>query len=273
MNSLLDEESSHAVNEVDIILAVNSLQVSDTPRPDGIPVSFYKDNIQDLIPYIKMLYDRIHRGAFNCSEKHFNETVKSPHDNSQHFFNVDYLIIATILAKRLDDYLDLQSKGRVPKNSAIVMITPKTFCTEMRFSCIKDEIEKQKQSNPALNQDFLIVKNILRDAPEVETESVHVSVERDKLLDQGCPLTPVLITLALKCFASALAGRLKQHEVLLFKENVILFIQPEDLEEIMSVVRKRANEVFYINCICWAVADLAQGKSCVSPGPHKGLKG
>uniref|UniRef100_A0A8C1GGZ9 DUF4806 domain-containing protein n=1 Tax=Cyprinus carpio TaxID=7962 RepID=A0A8C1GGZ9_CYPCA len=244
--SLLGEESSQAVSEVDIFSAVNSLQVSDTPRPDGFPVSFYKDNIQHLIQYIKMLYDRIHSGAFNCSEKHFNETVKSPHDNSQHFFNVDYLIIATILAKRLDDFLESQSKDHAPKDSATVMITPKTFCTEMRLSHIQDEIEKQKQSNPNLYQDFLIVKNLLRDAPEVDTESVDVSIERDKLLDQGCPLTPVLIMLALKCFGSALAGHLKQQDILVFKDSVILCTQPEDLEKVLAAVRERANEVFYI---------------------------
>lgn len=244
--SSLGRESSQAVSEVDIFSAVNSLQVSDTPRPDGIPVSFYKDNMQDLIQYIKMLYNRIHSGAFNCSEKHFNETVKSPHDNSQHFFNVDYLVIATILAKRLGDYLESQSKDHAPKDLATVMITPQTFCTEMRLSHIQDEIEKQKRSNPTLYQDFLIVKNLLRDAPEVDTESVDDSSERDKLLDQGCPLTPVLIMLALKCFGSALAGHLKQQDILVFKESVILCIQPEDLEKVLAAVRERANEVFYI---------------------------
>ncbi|KAL1255199.1 hypothetical protein QQF64_013260 [Cirrhinus molitorella] len=242
----MGKQSSHAVNEVDIISAINSLQVSVTPRPDGIPVSFYKDNIQNLFPYIKMLYDRIHSGAFNCSDKHFNETMKSPHDNSQHFFNVDYLIIATILTKRLDDYLDSQSKGRVPKNSATVMISPKTFCTEMRLSYIQDEIEKQKRSNPTLYQDFLIVKNLLRDAPEVDAKSANVLIEKDKLLDQGCPLTPVLITLALKCFASELARSLQQHHILVFKERVILCIQPEDLENVVAAMKNRANEVFYI---------------------------
>ncbi|RXN25355.1 hypothetical protein ROHU_021556 [Labeo rohita] len=246
MGSSIGEESSHAVSEVDIISAVNSLQVSDTPRPDGIPVSFYKENIKDLIPYIKMLNDKIHSGAFNCSEIHFNETVKSPQDDNQHFFNVDYLIIATIQAKRLNDLLESQSKACVTKNSAIVMITPKTFCTEMRLSCIKDEIEKQKQSNPNLYQDFLIVKNLLRDAPEVDTGSVDVSIERNKLLDQGCPLTPVLITLALKCFVSELAGHLKQHDILVFKESVILCIQPEDLGEVIAAVKNRASDVFYI---------------------------
>ncbi|XP_077051271.1 uncharacterized protein LOC143701662 isoform X2 [Siphateles boraxobius] len=191
-----------------------------------------------------MLYDRIHRGAFNCSETHFNETVKCPHDDSQHFFNVDYLIIANILTNRLDDFLESQTKGLVPKNSVSVMITPKTFCTEMRLSCIKDKIEEQKPSNPTLYQDFLIVKNLLRDSPE--TESVGFSIERDKLLDQGCPLTPVLITLALKCFASALVGRLKQKDILVFKQSVILCIQPEDLKKVITAVKSRDNEVYYI---------------------------
>ncbi len=53
------------------------------------------------------------------------------------------------------------------------------------------------------------MKNILRDAPEVDTESVYVSIERDKLMDQGWPLTPFLISQALKCFVSELAGHLK----------------------------------------------------------------
>ncbi|ROL45734.1 hypothetical protein DPX16_11429 [Anabarilius grahami] len=243
--SSLDEESSHAVSEVDIVSAVQSLQVSDTPRPDGIPVSFYKDNIQDLIPYIKMLYNRIHRGSFNCSETHFNETVKSLHDENQHFFNVDYLIIATILARRLDDFVESQSKQKIPKVSASVLITSKTLCTQIHLSCIKKEIEEQKRTNPNLYQDFLIVKNLLRDAADVDNESVDVSHERDKLLDQGCPLTSVLITLALKCFASAVAEHLKiKNDIQVFRESVIVCIQPEDLEDVMTAVKSRYNEVY-----------------------------
>ncbi|XP_048058921.1 uncharacterized protein LOC125275737 [Megalobrama amblycephala] len=234
------KKSSHEVSEVDIVSAVHSLQVSDTPRPDGIPVSFYKDNIQDLIPYIKTLYDRIHSSAFNCSETHFNETVKSPHDENQHFFNVDYLIIATILARRLDDFLESRSKQKIPKVSASVMITSKTLCTQIHLSCIKKEIEEQKRTNPNLYQDFLIVKNLLRDAADVDNESVDVSDERDKLLDQGCPLTSVLITLALKCFASALAGHLKiKNYIQVFRESVIVCIQPEDVEDVMTAVKSR----------------------------------
>ncbi len=35
-------------------------------------------------------------------------------DDSQQFFDIDYIIIATILARCLDDFLESQSKGQVP---------------------------------------------------------------------------------------------------------------------------------------------------------------
>ncbi len=225
MGSSLDEESLHAVSELDIVSAILCLQVSDTPRPDNIPVSVYKDNISKVIPYIKMLYDRICRSEFYCSEKHFNISVKSPHDDSQYFFNVDYLIIATILAKHLDDFLS-QQKHCVPKDLATVMITPKTVCIKMK-------IQKQKETNPNLYQDLLISENLLRDAPDV-----NVSRKRYKLLDQGCPLTPVLKTLALKCFASTLPC----NRILVFQESMILSIQPEDFEDVIAAVKNRFND-------------------------------
>ncbi|XP_059365194.1 uncharacterized protein LOC132104034 isoform X1 [Carassius carassius] len=237
-SSLLGEESPHAVSEVDIVSAVNSLQVSDTPRPDGIPVSFYKDNIQDLIPYIKMLYDRIHSGAFNCSEKRFNETVKSQHDDNQHFFNVDFLIIATILAKRLEDVLESLPKGQIPKDSATLMITPKTHYALISLSHIKDELEQQKNSNPTLSQDLLIIENLLNDAEE------DFSVEKYKVLHQCCPLTPGLITLALKSYASQLFDHLENFGIFTFKQSVIVCFQPEDLDNVKATVKNSVSDVY-----------------------------
>ncbi len=252
MGLLLDEESSHAVSEVDIVSAVNSLQVSDTPRPDGIPVSLYKDNIQDLIPYIKMLYDRIHRGAFNCSEKHFNETVKSIHVDSQHFFNVDFLIIATILARCLEDVMGTLSNGQIPKDSAIVMITPKTHYALISLSCIKNELQQQKRLNPTLSQDLLIIENLLNDAKE------DFSVEKYKVLHQGSPLTPGLITLALKSYATQLFGHLENFGVFIFKQSVIVCFQSDDLDIVKATVEKSTNEVYEIEILSRGNGELLQ---------------
>ncbi|XP_051728040.1 nuclear GTPase SLIP-GC-like isoform X3 [Ctenopharyngodon idella] len=252
MGSSMGEESSNAVSEVDIVSAVHSLQVSDTSRPDGIPVSFYKDKIQDLIPYIKMLYDRIHRGGFNCSETYFNETVKSPHDDNQHFFNVDFLIIATILARHLDDVIESLPKGRIPKESATVLITPKTHYALISLSHIKDELEQQKRSNPTLSQDLLIIENLLSDAKE------HFSVEKYKLLHQGCPLTPGLITLALKSYASQLFGHLEKSGVFIFKQSVIVCFQPEDLEMVKATVENNTNEVYEMEILSRGNGELLQ---------------
>ncbi|CAM4637689.1 unnamed protein product [Leuciscus chuanchicus] len=250
--SSLGEESSHAVSEVDIVSAVHSFQVSDTPRPDGTPASSYKDKIQDLILYIKMLYDRIHSGAFNCSEAHFNETVKSPHDDSQNFFNVDYLIIATILARRLDDVIESLPKGRVQRESAAVMITPKTHHALISWSHIKDELEQQKRSNPTLNQDLLMIENLLSDAKE------DFSVEKYKLLHQGCPLTPGLIMLALKSYASQLFGHLEKSGVFIVKQSVIVCFQPEDLEMVKATVENNTTEVYEIEILSKGNDELLQ---------------
>ncbi|XP_039534551.1 nuclear GTPase SLIP-GC-like isoform X1 [Pimephales promelas] len=240
--SSLGKESSHAVSVVDIVSAVQSLQVSDTPRPDGTPASSYKDKIQDLIPYIKMLYDRIHSGAFNCSETRFNETVKSPHDDSQHFFNVDYLIIATILARRLDDVIESLPKGRIQRESAAVMITPKTHHALISLSHIKDELEQQKRSKPTLSQDLLLIENLLSDANVL-------NVEKYKRLHQGCPLTPGLLMLALKSYASQLFGHLEKSGVFIFKQSVIVYFQPEDLDMVKATVESNTTEVYEIEIL------------------------
>ncbi|XP_056336506.1 nuclear GTPase SLIP-GC-like isoform X2 [Danio aesculapii] len=217
------EESSPAVSEVDIVSAVQSLQVSDTVRPDDIPVSFYKDNIQDVIPYIKMLYGGIHRGEVNCSEMYFQD----PQDDIPHFFNADYLIIATILARRLDDLLTPQSKGMI-KDSATVMITPKTICTEAMLCCLKDEIE---DSHSVLYQDFLLVEKILRDSKFKKC--------------QGCPLKPVLTALKLKRYALKLCKNVENYAVHVFKTNVIICIPSEDLDEIHAM-ENDTNEEYII---------------------------
>ncbi|KAI2653071.1 putative 149 kDa protein [Labeo rohita] len=239
-DELFDEESLDTVSEVDIVTAVNSLQVSDTPRPDGIPVSFYKDKIQDIIPYIKMLYDRIQRGAFNCSERYFNESLKSPHDDNQHFFNVDYLIIATILARHLDDFLKPVSKGKL-KDSATIMITYKTLCTQTMLPQFKDEIEEQNKSNSTLCQDFLTVENLLGDTEDF-------SAQKDNLLCQGCPLTPVLILSKLKCYALKLCKNLENYAIHVFKSSVIVCIPPEDLDKV-NTMANRTNEEYDIQTL------------------------
>lgn len=226
----LGQESK--LSEVDIVSAVHSLQVSDTPRPDGIPASFYKENIQDVIPYIKMLYNRILSGTFNCSERCFNEYLKCPQDNSQHFFNVDYIIIATILARRLEDFLESQSKGRVSKESVAVLITPKTLHTQTMMGYIREEMDRQRQSNPNLFQDF-------RAATSLVAEDTSVPC-------QGCPLTPVLITLALKCYTSQLFQDLQKHFIFFFKQSVIVGFQPEDQDRLHDIVPNRTDEEYDI---------------------------
>ncbi|KAL1277455.1 hypothetical protein QQF64_024128 [Cirrhinus molitorella] len=245
IDALSVEESSHALSEVDIFLAVHSLQVSDTPRPDGIPVSFYKENIQVTIPYIKLLYAGIYSGKLNCSEKRFNESMKSPHDISQHFFNVDYLIIATVLARRLEFFLESQTEGRMPRDSNPVLISSKVLSTQTLLDCIDEELERQRQPDsqlyPTLVQDFHAAKKLL-----VVRNAHDLSAEMDSLPRQGCPLTSVLISLALKSFASKLFRNLGKPVFYVFKHSVIVCVLPEDLDQVRAIARNSTDEQYDI---------------------------
>ncbi|KAI4879024.1 hypothetical protein NFI96_024224, partial [Prochilodus magdalenae] len=233
LSSLKDD--THAIDEVEIVTAIQPLQVSDTPRPDGISVTFYKDCTKELIPYLKVLYRRMLSGLFDFQKTHFCDSVQEPHCGQQHFFNADYLIIATILARRLDaiclKHLVSQSMGSKLNSLPTFWITFKAPCPRVKWSYIKNALEEQKQVNSEWCQDFVILENLLRNSDDSEC-----SPETYKHLRQGCPLTPVLMTLVLKSISSKLIGHLEQHRLLVFRQSVIVCVRQEDQDEVEATL-------------------------------------
>uniref|UniRef100_A0A8B9LY89 DUF4806 domain-containing protein n=1 Tax=Astyanax mexicanus TaxID=7994 RepID=A0A8B9LY89_ASTMX len=246
----LNENNKCVMNEIDLVTAIQSLQVSDTPRPDGIPVSFYKEVIQDLIPYLKVLYSRMLSDSFDFQKTHFCESVQNPHGGEQRFFNVDYLIIATILARRLEDHLESQYKGHKPKGLAAFGIAFKSPCPQVKWCYIKKALEEQKRFTEAKNnsascQDFVIMENLLRNAEDFDSDgnTSEFSSEKCKKLCQGCPLTPVLMTLILKSISSNLFGHSEQHKILVFKQSVIVCVPTEDQDKVKASLMNRLNDL------------------------------
>ncbi|KAI4885684.1 hypothetical protein NFI96_002643 [Prochilodus magdalenae] len=233
LSSLKDD--THAIDEVEIVTAIQPLQVSDTPRPDGISVTFYKDCTKELIPYLKVLYRRMLSGLFDFQKTHFCDSVQEPHCGQQHFFNADYLIIATIVARRLDaiclKHLVSQSMGSKLNSLPTFWITFKAPCPRVKWSYIKNALEEQKQVNSEWCQDFVILENLLRNSDDSEC-----SPETYKHLRQGCPLTPVLMTLVLKSISSKLIGHLEQYRILVFRQSVIVCVRQEDQDEVEATL-------------------------------------
>uniref|UniRef100_A0AAR2IY00 exodeoxyribonuclease III n=1 Tax=Pygocentrus nattereri TaxID=42514 RepID=A0AAR2IY00_PYGNA len=229
-----NEDNPHLITEVDIVTAIESLQVSDTPRPDGISVTFYKELAQDLIPYLKVLYSRMLSGSFDFQKAHFCDSVQEPHIG-QHFFNVDYLIIASILARRIGDHLESEPKRQKSDGFPSFWITFKTLSPRVKWSYIKNALEEQKRLNSAWCQDFIMLENLIR--------HTECSPESYKQLCQGCPLTPVLLTLILKSISSNLIGHLEQHRILVFRQSIIICVQVEDQDTIEATLMNLSNDL------------------------------
>ncbi|KAL7826425.1 hypothetical protein AOLI_G00316340 [Acnodon oligacanthus] len=232
-----NEDNSHLITEVDIVTTIESLQVSDTPRPDGISVTFYKELAQDLIPYLKVLYSRMLSGSFDFQKTHFCDSIQEPRFG-QHFFNVDYLIIASILARRIGDHLESEPKRPKPDVLPSFWITFNTLCPRVKWSYIKNALEEQKQLNSARCQDFIMLENLLR-----HTEDTECSPESYKQLCQGCPLTPVLLTLILKSISSNLFGHLEQHRILVFRQSIIICVKLLDQDKIEATLMDLSNDL------------------------------
>ncbi len=206
------------IKEKEIVNAIESLAVNQkqVDRPDCIPLSFFVNNLYDLIPILCAFCNNILQQSGNMPES-FNEAFKV--SETHYRFNVDYLILATIMARRLHDHLESHSveyrDDRKKKNYKAVLFTFKNQQV-VRWSVLRTFLEKEMdkvKTNPPFPDTLDIFYRLLKNSPR----------RKYKLLCWGCPLTPVLMTLCLKRIANELIETVKDQasKIFISRENVV----------------------------------------------------
>ncbi len=193
-------------------LAVNQKHIE---RPDGIPVSFYLNNSYALIPYLCAYYNNILEQSMIIPES-FNKALKS---ETHYRFNVDYLILTTIMARWLSDHMESHSEDyKDDGNNNAVLFTFKEQSVKLRWTFLRTFMAKEMdidKTNPPLSDKLKIdiLNRVLTNSPR----------GKYKLLCWGCPLTPVLMTLCLKCVAKEMTDSVRDQtsKIFISRENVV----------------------------------------------------
>ncbi|XP_035389162.1 uncharacterized protein LOC113587493 isoform X2 [Electrophorus electricus] len=165
----------YKVRSTEIEEAIKALQVSDTPRPNGRPVSDYKKRSPEVIQELMDTYHRICNGLFNFDTSFSASFAKQ----NFLFFNVDYVILATIVARHLECSLEPCNHRRVDYETHVPICY--RIVGHDVISVEWGELEKAisnvlQAGNPLLN---ILERMLPREGSRI-------------LLYYGCPLTPVL---------------------------------------------------------------------------------
>lgn len=224
----------------DIESAIQSLGVYEkhVTRPDRIPLSFYKNNMHVLIPSLCAFYHNILDRPMIIPESFNMAFVVS---KTHYIFNVDYLILATIMSRWLYDHLQSHSTDyTVDGQNNVILFAFTEQLVKIRWTILRGFIAKETngdQTNPPLSSKLNtdILNRMLRNGTR----------GKYKFLCWGCPLTQALMTLCLKHVANELIVKLQDSEskVFISRENVIarLYVDCDrdllvDLEQKYGVV-------------------------------------
>ncbi|KAJ8365256.1 hypothetical protein SKAU_G00140870 [Synaphobranchus kaupii] len=134
----------------------------------------------------------------------FNDSIEASDDDNYHFFNVDYLIFATILARHLEKNFKEMTKQTLKNKWEIkdhlIMKKPSGGNLRLKWSLLEEAIKALE--DPIL--DSIIFEKLLSE-----------SEPGLKQLRRGCPLTPVLLTL----YCTHLASMVQKTYSLTFTEH------------------------------------------------------
>ncbi|XP_057211320.1 uncharacterized protein LOC130567328 [Triplophysa rosa] len=218
--------------------AIQSLVLKDVERPDGIPLSFYKSNLHVLIPYLCALYDKVLEQPTNTITA-FNEVSET------HTFNIDYLILATIMARWLYEHLQYHSTDyTVGDKKTTVLFTYKNSLISVKWSVLNDVLGKITM--PALQNEGGVTRRTepaLMEKCKIAALHKILKYNRSKneiLLRWGCPLTPVLVTLYLKHVANEMVQEVNDRKpsIHISKENVIVRLSVKSEPSLNNLTEK-----------------------------------
>ncbi len=230
-------------------LAVNHKHVE---RPDCIPLSFYVNYSYALIPYLCSYYHNILEQSMNIPDS-FNGAFEL--SQTHYRFNVDYLILATIMARWLYDHLESHSKDYTDeRKKKVVLFTFKEQPIKVRWSVLRGFIAKEmdrKKTDPPLSNKLKI--DILNRVLKNSTRGKY------KLLRWGCPLTPVLMTLYLKRIANEMMDSVqdKTSKIFISREHVVVRFSVDFDDNLLEKLKEN-----YINVECKLVDEILKTSEC-----------
>ena len=232
------EEINTPITPFEIKMAISSLATNKTPGPDGLPSEFYKSYSEYLAPQLHKIY--LEALAQMRLPKSQNEAIlvsllKPDKDSTLPgsyrplaLLNTDYKILAKLLADRLaplvPGLVHPDQNGFVPARNTSLNIRRlfrvMEYAPQMwpRAGCLVLDLEKAFDSlewpylfnilqHYKLGAYYLQLVSLLYTAPQARVKTgnlVSDPITIHRGTRQGCPLSPLLFSLAMEPLAQAL---------------------------------------------------------------------
>ncbi|XP_048009436.1 uncharacterized protein LOC125243678 [Megalobrama amblycephala] len=183
------------ISEAEVLKALMSLVAYESPL--GENVQTLKINKEQKSQELKELFNKMIRGEI---PKGFTDSVK---ENGRYHFGAEYMILATIFLRRIEKFLQPSFKSKTMKMSRklFIIVSFRSKPKKIKRDFLRQALTSLKPIHPLPPRDFEIVEKLLP------------STDQYKKLREGCPLTPTLLTMALKHLACALKKDLKESVV------------------------------------------------------------
>ncbi|KAL7832073.1 hypothetical protein AOLI_G00296210 [Acnodon oligacanthus] len=221
---ILNATLTEPVSKKEILTAILSLRNSEHITPDGLPVTFYKHFASKITGLLQVFFNQVldQQSIFKCifnesfisdtfsmTTLNFNNTDHTYSSNVQHYspvfiFNVDYNILALILAERLNSVMGyMLNQGKIrPHLSAQDCINAfvKIRADQLPVLAVSVKVDPGGVKWPYLFHRLKTLNLPDRFRSMVRSlvlEEGRTSDPPARGLKVGCPLTPLLISICL----------------------------------------------------------------------------
>jgi len=224
------DRSAGKINGAEILSAIRSLPDSQEKTPDNLRVCDYKKNDLPMTEILKINYNMM------LKSKHVPKCfVKSLlTSDKMHSFNVDYLILSQILAKRLKVFLTPSFRKRKKIRSGRICVTIAQCPQKIKMSFLKQSLSlltSLKHITPTPPKDFSILENLL--------PKPNHSFKNYRKLRQGCPLTIPILTMALKQLESdIMATNSGNTSVCYFRQSLLISTDNETIDRYNKLIKQ-----------------------------------